>query len=71
MPHAGQHEGQAGFVRLFIVEQQIVFGDATAKFNDFRSVSFVDTNAFVTIGSVDERLAVFQIDNIFLLDSLF
>ena len=53
MPHTRQKEGQAGFFRLFIVEQQIVFGNPTAKFNNFGAISFVDPDAFVAIGPVD------------------
>ena len=61
VPHAAQQVGQARLRRLFVVEQQIVLGDALAEFHDFR-IHAVEADTLVPILAENQRLAVFQFD---------
>ena len=61
--HARKREGVNRIWIVLVVDQQIFFGDAVAKRDDFE-IQAHEANSFVAIFSEDEWLAVFELDDL-------
>lgn len=62
--HAREHKGKARLIRFFVVEEEIVLGNTVSELDDFWTIHFVDTDAFIAVFSEDERFAVFEVDDV-------
>ena len=61
--HVREQEGIGGPRMVLVVDEQIFFGDAVAELDDFE-VEAVQANALVAILAEDQRLAVFELDDV-------
>ena len=61
--HLGQHERVDRIAIFLVVDDQVAFADAVAELHDFE-VEAVHADALVAILAEDERLAVFELDDV-------
>src|SRR5205823_1981438 len=67
--HSTEQVSQAGLLRLFVVDEQVVNRDAAAQSNHFR-IHSVQANALVAVLAEKERLTVFEVQGVIRLDTL-
>ena len=65
MLHVGEKECVGGARVMGVVDDEVGFGDAVAQLDDFDVAIGLAANAFVAILAEDERLAVFELDDVF------
>ncbi len=61
--HLRQQESVGRVRMLFVVDEQIALGDAVAELHDFE-VEAVQADALVAVLAEDQRLAVFELDDV-------
>ena len=61
--HVREEERVGGARVMLVVHEKIFFGDAVAELDDFEFEP-VQANTFVAIFAEDERLAVFELDDV-------